>query len=62
MIDSGIKDISLEALEKFADRFMFEESEEAAENKFMAILDESIRAFLAVIMDRFHIWAGYFRK
>ena len=62
MIDSGIKDMSEEALEKLVEKFCLNESDEAAEKHFLGILEESVNALFAVISDRIHVWAGYFRK
>lgn len=62
MIDSGIKDMSQEALEKLYDKFCLDDSDEAAEKHFLGILEESVNALFAVFSDKIHIWAGYFRK
>ena len=62
MIDSGIKDISFEALEKLEDKFRLEESDTQAEAHFLNILEESINTFFGVFHDEMHkIMAQYFR-
>ena len=62
MIDSGIPDITSDAIEKMAEKFCLNENDEAAERHFLTILDESVTALFAKITDITHKWATYFRK
>ena len=62
MIDSGIPDITQDAIEKMAEKFCLNENDEAAERHFLTILNESVKALFAKITDITHKWATYFRK
>jgi len=48
-------------LEKLWESFKLDESNEAAENAILALIDESVRAIIAVVVDVLHVWAGYMR-
>jgi len=61
MIDSGIKDMSYEALEKLADKFYLDLNDTQAELHFLNILDESETALFARVTDIIHKWATYWR-
>lgn len=62
MIDSGIKDITQEALEKMYDKFLMDENDEVAEKHFLEIIDKSIEALLPDISDKIHKWVAYWKK
>ncbi|KAL4462880.1 hypothetical protein ABPG72_019023 [Tetrahymena utriculariae] len=61
MIDSGIKDMSIEALEKLAEKFYLDLNDTQAELHFLNILDESETALFARVTDIIHKWATYWR-
>ncbi|EGR27588.1 phosphatidylinositol 3-kinase, putative [Ichthyophthirius multifiliis] len=61
MIDSGIKDINIEALEKLVDKFNLDSNDQQVELHFLNILEESVSALFPIINDIIHRWAGYWR-
>jgi len=48
-------------LEKLWESFKLDESNEAAENAILALIDESVGALVAILVDHLHVWAGYMR-
>jgi phosphatidylinositol 3-kinase len=61
MLDSGLPHLDENGLEKLWESFKLDESNEAAENAILALIDESVRAIVAVVVDYIHVWAGYLR-
>lgn len=61
MIDSGIKDMSIEALEKLAEKFYLDLNDTQVELHFLNILEESETALFARVTDIIHKWATYWR-
>eukprot|EP01016_Furgasonia_blochmanni_P043321 TRINITY_DN5863_c0_g1_i1.p1 TRINITY_DN5863_c0_g1~~TRINITY_DN5863_c0_g1_i1.p1 ORF type:complete len:294 (-),score=89.51 TRINITY_DN5863_c0_g1_i1:297-1106(-) len=62
MIDSGIEQITPKALEKLAEKFKLNESDEEAEKYFNSLIEESFTALMPVVMDKIHEWAVYWKK
>ena len=62
MIDSGIKDITQEALYKMSEKFCMEENDEFAEKHFLEIIEKSTEALFPVITDAIHKWVVVFRR
>lgn len=62
MLDSGIKDVHIEGLNKLFDKFSINLNDEEAEKYFLMVLEECKNALFPNITDKIHIWATYFRK
>lgn len=64
MMDSTIPDIMFErekAVHKVKERFCLEMSEEDAIAHFQSLIDDSVNAFLPMVIDRLHNFAQYWR-
>lgn len=65
MVESGVQDIALDpdkTVGKVQEKFLLELGEEEAVKRFQEVLDESIGSMFAVLVERIHTWAQYFRK
>eukprot|EP00731_Ephydatia_muelleri_P030776 Em0022g290a len=65
MLDAGIPDIALEpdkTLQKVKEKFCLERNEEEAVQYFQGLIDESVTAVFAAVVERFHKLAQYWRK
>nr|CAB3264878.1 phosphatidylinositol 3-kinase catalytic subunit type 3-like [Phallusia mammillata] len=65
MIDASVPDIALEpdkTVKKVQDKFLLELSDEEAVSSMQVLIDESVSALFAVVVEQFHRVAQYMRK
>ncbi|XP_065836235.1 phosphatidylinositol 3-kinase catalytic subunit type 3-like [Oscarella lobularis] len=65
MVHTNVQDIAIEpdkAVKKVQDKFCLDLSEEQAIQFFQSLIDESVNAMFAVMVERIHKWAQYWRK
>jgi hypothetical protein len=62
MLDSGIKDVHQDGLNKLLDKFQINLNDEDAEKHFLFVVEECKNAMFARINDRIHKWRDYFSK
>lgn len=61
MMDSGIKDLSVDTMNGLYEKFCLDMNDKKAEEHFLLILEASLSAVFAGINDRIHKWASYWR-
>jgi phosphatidylinositol 3-kinase len=65
MVDTDVQDITMEpdkAVKKVQDKFCLHLTEEQAVQFFQSLIDESVNAQFAVMVEKIHKWAQYWRK
>ncbi|OQR70311.1 phosphatidylinositol 3-kinase catalytic subunit type 3-like [Tropilaelaps mercedesae] len=65
MVDASVPDIALEpdkTAKKVQDKFMLEMSDEEAVSEMQRLIDASVSAVMAVVVESLHKWAQYWRK
>jgi len=65
MVDANVPDIALEpdkTVKKVQDKFRLDLSDEEAVQYLQALIDESVSAVFASVVEQIHKWAQYWRR